>query len=368
MKFKINKRDLSKHISIGQKAISSRSTLQILDGILLIAKDEKLIIRGTDLHLSIETSVGCNVMEEGSIVVNSRIFGDIVRKLPDSPITIEVENTNIKILCDNSVFNISGNQGSEYPELPIVVEKDSFLIPMDIFRNTIRQIVFATSQDESRPSLTGALLEIKDNTINFVALDGYRLAFKSFKTQSDIEEKMIIPAPTLVELSKIMEDSDDDVNITISKGYVIFRIDSTIIYSKLLEGQFFNYSDIIRNHHKTTVIVDKRELQNGLERASLLAKEDRANLVRLNIEDGKISISSNTEIGSAYEVVDSLQEGENIKIAFNSRYILEGIRVIDSDRIKLNFMGSINPCIIEPIDDNNYIYLVLPVRLAQEDS
>lgn len=368
MKFKINKRDLSKHIGIAQKAISSRSTLQILNGILLVAKNGKLTITGTDLRLSIETSIDCDILQEGSIVVNSRIFGDIVRKLPDSLVTIEVENNNIKILCDKSEFNITGNPGDEYPDLPIIIEKDTFQIPMDIFGNTIRQIVFATSQDETRPSLTGALLEIKDNTINFVALDGYRLAFKSFKTQSTIEDKMIIPASTLIELNKILEDTEDDVSITMSKGYVIFKIETTTIYSKLLEGQFFNYSDIIRDEHKTTTIVDKREFQNALERASLLSKEDRANLVRLNIEDRKISINSNTEIGSAYEQVDSLQEGEGLKIAFNSKYILEGIRAIDSDRIKLSFMGSINPCIIEPIDDNNYIYLVLPVRLAQEES
>lgn len=367
MKIKVNKRDLSKHIGIAQKGISSRSSLQILDGILLEANKDKLKLTGTDLDLSIETYLDCEIIEEGSIVVNSRIFGDIIRKLPDALITLEVVNNNINIICENSEFNITGNPGEDYPDLPIVVEQDSFMLPMDLFKDTIRQIVFATSQDETRPSLTGALLELSNNTISFVALDGYRLALKTFPTPSNLEAKMIIPGISLNELNKILEDSEEDINIAISMGYVIFKLENTTVYSRLLEGQFFNYKDIIRDEHKTTIIVDKREFQNGLERASLLAKEDKANLVRLSLEDGDINISTNTEIGNAHEVVSGQQEGENIKIAFNSRYLLEGIKVIDADKIKLNFMGSINPCIIEALDDDNYIYLVLPVRLAQDD-
>ena len=367
MKIKVQQRELSKHINITQKAISSRTTLQILDGILLETFNGKLKLTGTDLEVSIETFLDCEIIQEGSIVVSSRIFGDIIKKLPASTIHIEVKNNNINIVCENSEFNILGNPGEDYPALPLIIEKESFTIAKDIFKSAIRQTVFSTSQDETRQSLTGVLLEIGDNTISFVALDGYRLALRKLETKADIETKIIIPGRSLSELSKIIEDNDEDMNISTAPGHVIFNIGETILYSRLLEGQFFNYKEIIRKEHKTIVTVNKREFQNSLERASLLAKEEKANLIKLSVMDNKINIRSNSEIGNVFETIDSHQEGENLNIAFNSRYILEGIKTIDNEEIELNFMGSLNPCIINGVEDDNYIYLVLPVRLAQDD-
>ncbi|MDR7871412.1 MAG: DNA polymerase III subunit beta [Tissierellaceae bacterium] len=367
MKFKVDQKSLSKHISIAQRGISSRTTLQILDGILINASGHQLKLTGTDLEISIETFLDCEVIEEGSIVVNSRIFGDIIKKLPDSPIYVEVNNNNINIKCDNSEFNIAANPGEDYPELPLIVENESFSLPTDIFKSVIKQTVFATSQDENRPSLTGVLVELKDDTISFVALDGYRLALRKLPLNSNLDTKVIILGRSLNELNRILEDTEDDLKISIAPGHVIFNIGDTIVYSRLLEGQFFNYKDIIRHEHKTSVIVNKRNFQNSLERASLLAKEEKANLVKLNLDDNKVVIRSNSEIGNVHEEIESVQNGENLNIAFNSRYLLEGIRVIEAENIELNFMGSLNPCIINGVQDENYIYLVLPVRLAQDD-
>lgn len=367
MKIKVYQKELSKHINITQKSISSRTTLQILDGILLETINGKLKLTGTDLEISIETFLDCEIIEEGSIVVNSRIFGDIIKKLPDSAIHIEVKNNNINIKCENSEFNILGNIGGDYPALPVIIEKESFTIPKDIFKNAIRQTVFSTSQDETRQSLTGVLLELSNNIISFVALDGYRLALRKLPTNVDLEIKIIIPGRSLSELSKIIEDTDEDMNISTAPGHVIFNVGDTVLYSRLLEGQFFNYKEIIRKDHKTVVSVNKRDFQNSLERASLLAKEEKANLIKLSVIDNKINIRSNSEIGNVLESIDSSQEGENLNIAFNSRYILEGIKTIDNEEIELNFMGSLNPCIINGVEDDNYIYLVLPVRLAQDD-
>lgn len=367
MKIKITQNSFAKHINIVQKGISSRSTLQILDGILLETLNGKLKLTGTDLEVSIETFLDCEIIEGGSIVVNSRIFGDIIKKLPDATIYIEVKNNNINIKCENSEFNILGNPGEDYPALPLIIEKESFTITKDIFKNAIRQTVFSTSQDETRQSLTGVLLELSDNMISFVALDGYRLALRKLSTNTNIELKIIIPGRSLTELSKIIEDNDEDMNISAAPGHVIFNIGDTILYSRLLEGQFFNYKEIIRKEHKTRVSVNKRDFQNSLERASLLAKEEKANLIKLSVMDNKINIRSNSEIGNVFESIDSEQNGENLNIAFNSRYILEGIKTIDNEEIELNFMGSLNPCIINGLDDDNYIYLVLPVRLAQDD-
>lgn len=367
MKFNIEQRKLSKHIGIAQKAISSRSTLQILDSILIQAKDGNLKITGTDLELSIETYVECNIEKEGAVAINSKIFGDIIRKLPSEEIYIHVDNNNVNIKCLNSEFNIQGSNPEEYPDLPIVLESESFTLPKDILKASIRQTVFATSQDETRPSLTGVLLEVSNNIASFVAIDGYRLALRKISIDSDINVKMIIPSKTLNEVNKIMEDSEENVKITLAPGHVVFYMSDTVIYSRLLEGQFFNYREIIRNDHKSSIIVDKKLFQDSLERASLLAKEEKANLIKLNVFKNEIEIKSNSEIGNVNERIDIENDGEEFNIAFNSRYILEGIKNIESEEIRLNFMGSLNPCIIEPIEDSNYTYLVLPVRLAQED-
>ena len=367
MKFKIDQRNLSKHINIAQKGISSRTTLQILDGILIEAKNNRLKLTGTDLEISIETYVECEIEVEGSIVVSSRIFGDIVKKLPSAPIYINVdENNSINIKCENSEFNILGNPHSEYPDLPIILENDSFELPKDLFKSAIRQTVFATTQDETRPSLTGVLFEVDSNSISFVALDGYRLALRKLPLQSNVDVKIIIPGRALNELNKILDDSEENITITSAPGHVIFNMGDTRVYSRLLEGQFFNYREIIRKDHKTSVIVNKRFFQDSLERASLLAKEEKANLIRLSVNDEEILITSNSEIGSVNEVIKATSNGENLNIAFNSRYILEGIKIIDAEEIEINFMGSLNPCIIKPVDDENYTYLVLPVRLAQD--
>lgn len=367
MKIIINQKDLSRHINIAQKGISSRTTLQILDGILLETQNGMLKLTGTDLEISIESYVDCQIERDGAIVVNSKMFGDIIRKLPDSNVIIDVDNNNINIKCENSEFNIIGNSPKEYPDLPIILEKNKFQIPNDLFKSAIKQTVFATTQDETRPSLTGVLLEIVDNTISFVALDGYRLALRKLPIKSDIDVKIIIPGRALNELNKIIDDSENALEICAAPGHVIFNIGKTVVYSRLLEGQFFNYREIIRKEHKTTVVVNKKDFQDSLERASLLAKEEKANLVKLSINDGNIYIKSNSEIGNVNEFIESENTGDNINIAFNSKYILEGIKVMESNEIKLNFMGSLNPCIIKPTEDENYTYLVLPVRLAQDD-
>ncbi|MFA5576719.1 MAG: DNA polymerase III subunit beta [Tissierellaceae bacterium] len=367
MKIEIMQRDLSKHVSIAQKGISSRTTLQILGGILLEASDDRLNLIGTDLEISIDTFVNCKVERSGSIVVDSKIFGDIVRKLPDAPILIDVVDNKINIKCGDSEFNLIGNSSEEYPYLPIILEKNSFEFPKDLLKSAIRQTIIATSQDESRPSLTGVLLEISDDNISFVALDGYRLALRKLPIKVESNIKIIIPGRTLSELNKIIEENEEKLIISSAPGHVVFEIGNTTIYSRILEGQFFNYKEIIRKDHKTRAIVNKRAFQDGLERASLLAKEEKANLVKLTVREGEILIRSNSEIGDVNENIAAELYGEDMNIAFNSRYILEGVKVIDAEEIQLNFMGSLNPCIINPVDDENYTYLVLPVRLAQDD-
>ncbi len=367
MKIIVNQKDISKSINIVQKAISSRTSLQILEGILIETVDNRLKLTATDLEIGIETYLDCQILEEGSIVVNSRIFGDIIRKLPQSNIEITIKDNNINIICEKSEFNILGSNASEYPELPKIINQSSFIIPNDLFKAAVKQTVFATSEDETRAILMGVLFKLENKTASFVALDGYRLALRKIPVDIDEEIEIVIPSKSLLELNRILDDSEDELEIILAPNHIIFNIGDTLFSSRLLDGQFLNYNDIIREDHNTVVRVNKIKLQSSLERASLLAKEEKANLIKLNIKDNSIIIKSNSEIGNVNEEVDSTSSGDNLDIAFNSRYILEGIKVIDSEEIELFFMGSLNPCIIKPVDDKNYTYLVLPVRLAQED-
>ena len=291
MIIEINQRTLAKHINIVQKGISSRTTLQILDGILMESDNGRLKLTSTDLEIGIETYLDCNIIEEGSIVVNSRVFGDIIKKLPNTNVNIKVKENNVNIVCENSEFNIVGNPASEYPELPTIINQNSFNMPKDLFKSAIRQTVFATTQDETRPILTGVLLEIIDGMGTFVALDGYRLALRNILIDSKEDVNIVIPGRVLGELNKILEDNEEEFTITIAPSHVIFNIGDTLVSSRLLEGQFLNYKDIVRKDHKSNVIVNKKSFQDSCERASLLAKEEKANLVKLNlIEDQVIKI------------------------------------------------------------------------------
>lgn len=365
MKFKVAQRDLARGINIVQKGISSKTTLPILSGILIETSNGKLKLTGTDLELGIESYVDCDIIEEGSIVITSRIFGDIIKKLPDLPVDIKVDSSyNVQIVCGNSRFNIIGQPAIEYPQLPLINDEVSLEIPKDLLKTMIRQTIFSAAQDETRPILTGALLEVSDGKAALVALDGYRLALRNVSVNCNEDIKVVIPSKALNEISKIIDDEEADVKIMFTSSHIIFDLGNTVIISRLLEGQFLNYKDIIRNEYKVKVKVKTRDIQESIERASLLAREGRNNLVRFDISDEKLVITSNSEIGNVHEEIPIELEGNDIKIAFNSKYIIDGIKVIDSEEIMLTFVSNVNPCIIKPVEDSSYTYLVLPVRLA----
>lgn len=363
MKLKIYRRDLAKHISIAQKAISNRTTMQILEGILLIAKDNKLTLISSDEKLSIKTNLSTIVNEEGSCVVNARLFGEIIRKLTDETIDISVSNNNMNIKAERSNFNIQVQNANEFPKLPHIEDDASIKISSDTFIDAIRKTSFAVSLDETRKNFTGVFMDVEPGSINFVALDGFRMALKSIKNDIDKSISAIIPARTLNEIVKIIED-EEIVEIIVGDNQIKFVLKDTEVYSTRISGEFFNYEGLIRSDHDFICNTSREKFQNALERASLLAKEEKANLIKLEIEKDNIVISSNSEIGSVEENVESENSAEDLKIAFNSKYLLEGIRNMTSEKIKLNFTDSVNPCIIKEEDDDNYIYLVLPVRLA----
>jgi len=366
MKIKINQNELYKAINIVQKAVSSRTTLPILSGILIEAINNKLILTATDLDLGIKTYSDCEVIEEGSIVVHARLLGDFVRKLPSNTnVNIEITNNNsIEIKCLNSEFNILGNSSSEYPDNTFDNEGESFDIKSESLKNLIKYTYFAAAQDNIKPIFTGCLIEIKNNICSFVALDGFRMAIKKEKIDYNGEVSAVVPSKTLLEILRILEENKGNTTITLSNSHISFKIENTTIISNLLEGKFIDYEGILKDNYATVAKVDNFTFKNSIERASLLAREDKNNLIILDINNENMQINSASEYGNAEENIPVEKQGEDIKIGFNSKYVLDVLKVIDNQYITMNLIGKNNPCFIKEQDNENYIYMILPVRIS----
>ncbi len=366
MKFFCNSRALLYGISIVQKAVSSKSTLPILKGIYIKAFDQNLRLITTDMELGIDHIMDANVIEKGSVVVDARLFGEIIRRLPDSEVEISLkDNSELLIRCGPIKFNILSYNPSEFPELPKIKEEQVYEISQKLFKDMIRQTIFATAEDETRPILTGALIEIEKNMLNMVALDGYRVALRKGKIESQTDNKVVIPGKTLNEVNRIMSGEEDEkVKISLTSNHALFTIDNTKLISRLLEGEFINYNQIIPKEFKSKVKIETEQLLDDIERASLLGREGHNNLVKFTIKDDEITIDSSSELGNAHEKIGIELEGEDLQIAFNSRYLIDALRVIDDDIIYLEFTTNLSPGIIKPSTNDNIIYLVLPVRLA----
>lgn len=366
MKFSCEKHKLQEGISISNKAITGKTTMPILEGIYIKAFKNNLTLIGSDMDLSIETSVEADVIEEGTIVVDSKIFSEIIRKLPNSDVYIEtLDNDIIQITCEKSIFNLVYMKAEDYPSLPEIKENISVEVPQDILKSMIRGTSFAVAQDETRPILQGILFEIKDKKLNLVALDGYRMAVRSEYLGSDDNIDVVIPGKTLNEVAKILEDAEDLVKITFTDNHILFNLDKTKIVSRLLEGKFVNYVSLLPQEHKILVEVNRHDLQNCIERASLMSKDSNSNLIKLDFNEDNVIITSNSQLGKVREELNINLQGEELQIAFNSRYILDVLKNIDESEIYMEMTSSVSPCIIRCKSNDNSRYLVLPVRLMR---
>lgn len=364
MKFSCLKSKLQDAISISQKAVSEKSPMPILKGIYISGKDNILTIIGSDIDLSIETKLEANVEEEGSIVVDSKIFGEIIKKLPNSIIKVSsTDNNSIEIVCEKSKFNLIHMDAEEFPNLPKINENIIFTIPQGTLKNMIKGTIFAIAQDETRPILTGILFEVRDEKLSLVALDGYRLALRCNTIENENMISAVIPGKTFSEVSKILTDGDDNVNITFTPNHILFNLGETKIISRLLEGEFIKYSSIIPEEYKLKVTAKRSELLNCIERASLMAKDGNTNLVKFNIKDDTLIITSNSQLGKVREELNIILQGDDLQIAFNSKYLIDVLKILEDEEIVMEFDSSVSPCVIKSKEYNAYTYLVLPVRV-----
>ncbi|WP_392485932.1 DNA polymerase III subunit beta [Haloimpatiens sp. FM7315] len=363
MIFTCEKIKLQEAISTVQKAITGKSTMPILQGVLLIAENNTLTLIGSDIDLSIETKIEANILTPGKIVVDSKLFGEIIKRLPNSNVEISTnEENSINIKCEKSNSTLFHMNADEYPEIPKINENMVCQMSQKILKNMIKGTIFAVAQDETRPILTGVLFEIKNNKLNLVALDGYRLALRSESINNKNDINCVIPGKTLSEVSKVLEDDEKNVNLSFTLNHILFNLGKTRIISRLLEGEFIKYDSIIPEEYNLKVTAKRDEMLSCIERASLLGKEGNTNPVKFDIKDDTIVITSNSQLGKVREELNIILQGDSLQIAFNSRYLIDVFKIMDQEEVFLELSSSVNPCVIKGKEGNNFTYLILPVR------
>jgi DNA polymerase-3 subunit beta len=363
MKIKCQKNKLQEAISTAQKAVTGKSAMPVLQGLLIIAKNDEITIIGSDIDLSIETKFKAEVLEPGKIVVESKLLGDIVRKLPSSMIEINTtENNSIELICEKSNFTLVHMNSDDFPSLPEIDENIIFSIEQKKLKNMIKSTIFAVAQDETRPILTGVLFEIAEKKLSLVALDGYRLALNSEEIDNDNLISEVIPGKTLNEVVKILDD-EGNVDITFTTNHILINFGDTKVFSRLLEGEFIKYKSIIPEEFNLKVTVKREELLSCIERASLVGKDGNTNLIKFDILEDTMVITSNSQLGKVREELNIILQGQPLQIAFNSKYLIDLLKIIDEDEIIMELSSSVSPCIIRNAEREDSTFLVLPVRL-----
>ncbi|MFU0791165.1 DNA polymerase III subunit beta [Cerasibacillus sp. JNUCC 74] len=376
MKFIIDRDQLLTAVQNVMKAISPRTVVPILTGIKLEVRQDGITLTGSDADISIESYIPAeedgmvyiDYIEEGSIVLHSKYFPDIVRKLPENKVEIEAdENLKITIRSGKAKFNLNGQDALEYPQLPSLQAADSFEIPIDLLKSLIKQTVFAVSTMETRPILTGVNMKLMDQTLTFSATDSHRLASRTVPiAETGIEfSNVVVPGKSLNELNKIIDDSEEKIQISVTSNQILFRTKRLQFLSRLLDGNYPETSRLIPTQSKTVLYFNTKELLHTIDRASLLAREERNNVVRLTTkENNMVEIASNhPEVGNVTEeIAISSKEGEDLKISFSSKYMMDALKAIDYDEVKIEFTGAMRPFIIHPVEDDSILQLILPVR------
>ncbi|MCM3217340.1 DNA polymerase III subunit beta [Niallia taxi] len=375
MKFIIQKEQLVQSVQDVMKAITSRTTIPILTGIKIVATEEGVTLTGSDSDISIESfipkeeneTVIVEIQRPGSIVLQAKFFSEIVKKLPTSQVELEVDNLQTVIRSGKSEFNLNGLDSEEYPHLPQISEENIFKIPTDLLKNIIKQTVFAVSTSETRPVLTGVNWKIENDDLICIATDSHRLALRKAKIDANTEQtfNIVIPGKSLNELNRILDDHNEPVEIVVTENQILFKAKHILFFSRLLEGNYPDTNRLIPTESKTEIVVNAKEFLQAIDRASLLAREGRNNVVKFStIGQDVIEISSFTpEIGKVVEeLVSESIHGEELKISFSAKYMMDALKALEGTEVKINFTGAMRPFVINPLNDDSILQLILPVR------
>ncbi len=369
MKFICEREKLLKAINSVVKGASSKTTMPILEGILIQTNDNEIKLTTYDLEIGIEYVIESEIEEQGSTVVNALMFSEIIRKLPDTQISIILNENNLLVIeCEGSLYKLATMNPEEFPELPKINIENSIQLDQRTLKSMVRKSIFAVSIEENRPIFTGCLFEINENKLNVVAVDGFRLAWTSnFLENKSTNFKAVIPGKTLNEVNKILSDSYDYIKIGVSKNQALFEMENCKIVTRLLDGEFLNYKSVIPQNWETRIRVNKKDIQECFERISLIsasiAEKEKKYPVKVKIEVGKVTISCTNQTGDAKEELYIETEGKELEAGFNPKYFLDALKVIDDEEIFIDFGTNISPCVIRPIENEDYSYMILPIRM-----
>ena len=367
MKFTCSRQKLNEAVTNVQRAVSPKSTMPALEGILVKITNGKLTLCGYDLEIGITTSIDAMIYEEGAVVINAKLFSEIIRRMPEDQISIETDDKLIVYInSGKSDYKIIGIPDSEFPEMPAVSGAETIKINGEALQSMIRQTLYAVSDKDIKPAHKGSLFEIADKTVKIISVDGYRLAIRKEDIDFDGEKSFIVPGKSLGEVEKLINDNAEEVELTVGSRHIIFRINDYYVISRLIEGEFMNYKAAIPSVHSTELKVNTRLFINTIDRMSLLLNERMKSPIKCRIEDGKIKTSCNTSLGQAYDEFSVEVQGEDLEIGFDNKYMLDALRFSETDELKVRLNGPLSPIVLMPAEGESFIFLVLPVRLRND--
>lgn len=364
MKIICNKSNLVKGVSIVSKAVPSKTTMPILECILIDATMDIIRLTANDMELGIQTEIEGEIIEHGMIAIDAKIFSEIVRKLPDNEIVIETDNNlQMTITCEKAKFDISGKSGDDFSYLPIIEKNETVTISQFTLKEVIRQTIFSIADNESNKLMTGELFEIQNGILRVVSLDGHRISIRKIELKEPCEDrKIVVPGKTLIEISKILSgEAESEVCMYFTNNHIVFEFDNTIVVSRLIEGEYFKIDQMLSSDYETKVRINKRELLNCIDRATLLVKEGDKKPIIINIGDEVMELRIKSQLGSMNEDIMIHKEGKDLMIGFNPKFLIDALRVIDDEEVDLYLMNAKAPCFIKD-EAENYIYLILPVN------
>lgn len=365
MQFTCSNAALIDGLQIATKALAARTTNPILEGVLVETNEEGVRLTCSDERITIVTQIDANVAEHGRGVVPGKLFNEIIRRLPDGDVTVTMNDRfSFNIRCAASRLNVAGQDGDLFPMLPKLENVREVALPQDMLKDMIQKTEFAIAVDDMREVLMGCLLEIVNGDVNMVALDGFRMAMRKAKT-SEVTEKLsaIIPGRAVGDVGKLLsEDPEAFAMLSFGGNKLHIKLERTEIFVILVEGEYVNYRQILPKQFATKAVVNLESFRRCVERAALIAREGNNNLLLLRIAENQLVIEAHSQIGDVHEELDVAQDGADLNIAFNVKYLLDVVRYIDSDMIEINMNNAISPCIITPVGDPDYLHLVLPVR------
>lgn len=368
MKITCDRTSIVEAVSNVQRAVSTKSCLTALEGILLKTLDDKIELCGYDLEIGITTTIDATIDEPGEIVISAKIFSDIIRRLPGKTIELNSDEKLVTtIKSEFSVFSLAGLSPNDYPDLPNVDSRAAFSINNNTLKSMIKQTIFAVSDSDAKPINTGTLFEICQGNINLVSVDGYRLAKRTEKIDIDSEFKFVVPGKTLNEILKLIPENEENIDISVGKRHITFRVGNYNIISRLLEGEFLDYTAAIPTVYSTDITANTKTLIDSIERVSLVITDRLKSPIRCIFADNSVKISCITNIGKANDEAPLTMTGDNLEIGFNNRYLLDALKNTDTDEVRLQVNGPLSPMKVLPKEGEDFIFLVLPVRLKAGD-